>query len=100
MNYKANIDIVLAIEALKISSFRKQGQLRFRVTLLQTDKSYEPQQNKKNVYRLSFRNHPTIIHSAILTTYINNKNNCTSIIIQRHRKHDKTLCRKRTNSYA
>jgi len=33
MSYRANIDIVVALNALQISSFRKQGSLRFKLTL-------------------------------------------------------------------
>lgn len=36
MSFKVNVDIVIALNALKISSFRKQGLLRFRVALFQT----------------------------------------------------------------
>lgn len=33
MSYRANVDIVVALNALQISSFRKQGLLRFKLTL-------------------------------------------------------------------
>ena len=33
MSYRANVDIVVALNALKITSFRKQGFLRFKITL-------------------------------------------------------------------
>lgn len=33
MSYQANVDIVIALNTLQISSFRKQGYLRFKVTL-------------------------------------------------------------------
>ncbi len=36
MSYRANVDIVIALNALKITSFRKQGRLRFRLSLLRT----------------------------------------------------------------
>lgn len=34
MSYKVNVDIVIALNALRITSFRKQGRLRFRLSLL------------------------------------------------------------------
>ncbi len=39
MSYRANVDIVIALNALKITSFRKQGRLRFRLSLLRTTKT-------------------------------------------------------------
>jgi hypothetical protein len=45
MSYKANVDIVIALNALRITSFRKQGRLRFRLSLLRTS----AQSNQKNV---------------------------------------------------
>jgi len=35
MSYRANLDIVIALNNLQITSFRKQGYLRFKLTLLQ-----------------------------------------------------------------
>ena len=47
MSFRANVDIVIALNALRITSFRKQGRLRFRLSLLRTP---HPQtQNTKNV---------------------------------------------------
>jgi hypothetical protein len=34
MSYQANLDIVIAMNVLRIASFRKQGRLRFRIKLL------------------------------------------------------------------
>lgn len=34
MSYQANLDIAVAMNILRIASFRKQGRLRFRVQLL------------------------------------------------------------------
>lgn len=34
MSYRANVDIVIALNTLQISSFRKQGHLRFKLTLM------------------------------------------------------------------
>lgn len=45
MSYKANVDIVIALNALRITSFRKQGKLRFRLSLLRTT----AHSNSKNV---------------------------------------------------
>jgi hypothetical protein len=35
MSYRANVDIVVALNNLQITSFRKQGYLRFKLSLLQ-----------------------------------------------------------------
>jgi hypothetical protein len=42
MSYKANVDIVIALNALRITSFRKQGRLRFRLSLLRTTLKLDP----------------------------------------------------------
>jgi hypothetical protein len=42
MSYKANVDIVIALNALRITSFRKQGRLRFRLSLLRTTLKPDP----------------------------------------------------------
>lgn len=44
MSYQANVDIVIALNSLKITSFRKQGRLRFRLSLIQT--TTRPQNTK------------------------------------------------------
>ena len=45
MSYKANVDIVIGLNALRIASFRKQGRLRFRLSLLKAS----PPSKQKNV---------------------------------------------------
>jgi hypothetical protein len=47
MSYKVTIDIVMALQALRISSFRKQGLLRFRITLAEATLPESPPTNKK-----------------------------------------------------
>lgn len=59
MSYKANVDIVIALNALRITSFRKQGRLRFRLSLLRA------KQQGKNVLayllRTARQNHTTAL---------------------------------------
>jgi hypothetical protein len=49
MSFKVNIYIVLALEALRIRCFRKQGLLRFRVSVFETNKKPSACKNAKNV---------------------------------------------------
>jgi hypothetical protein len=55
MSFKANIDIVLALEALRIRCFRKQGLLRFRVSVFETNKKPTARKNAKNVTMAKLR---------------------------------------------
>ena len=50
MSYRANVDIVVALNTLQITSFRKQGYLRFKLTLLQRT-SNTLQSNKNKVHK-------------------------------------------------
>lgn len=47
MSYRANLDIVIALNNLQITSFRKQGYLRFKLTLLQRTQLTPPAHKKK-----------------------------------------------------
>lgn len=42
MSWRANVDIVIALNALRIVSFRKQGRLRFRLSLLHAPRNPDP----------------------------------------------------------
>jgi hypothetical protein len=50
MSYRANLDIVIALNNLQITSFRKQGHLRFKLTLLQRN-NHTPPTHKKKVHK-------------------------------------------------
>jgi hypothetical protein len=51
MSYKANVDIVVGLNALRIASFRKQGRLRFRLSLLKA--SHASKQTNVRNYKTS-----------------------------------------------
>ena len=47
MSYQANLDIVLALERLQISSFKKQGTIRLKIKLFARQKPDPSHKNSK-----------------------------------------------------
>lgn len=61
MSYKANVDIVIGLNALRIASFRKQGRLRFRLSLLKASHSSK-QKNVHHSKTSEYEKYPHILH--------------------------------------
>ena len=70
MSYRANLDIVIALNNLQITSFRKQGYLRFKLTLLQRTQNTPPS-HKKKVQHIPHSHKIAMTPTAVPTTSTN-----------------------------
>ena len=79
MSYQAHLDIVLALERLQISSFKKQGIIRLKIKVFNKEKTGVVDRNPKVTVLISRKN--LLLAPATPTTSINPKyhlNHCTS----------------------
>ena len=83
MSYQANLDIVIAMETLRISSFKKQGTIRFKVSLYTRNQKEQPEKNSKVTVWI-YSNIRTSPSATLITSTNSKKNNlsCTFLPTQ------------------
>ena len=83
MSYQANLDIVIAMDKLQISSFKKQGTIRFKITLFTSHPNSLENKNQDVTDHLHRTNILTASAALIMSTkLINNLFPCFSSFIK------------------